>query len=59
MCVDTSGFIFLVFPNEVLIEPFKKLDGENVFYHVNANLGFDESISLEDDEANSVSTISA
>lgn len=59
MCVATSGFIFLVFPSEILIEPFKKLGVENVFYHVNVNLELDKSISLEDDEANSVSTISA
>lgn len=35
---------------EVLLEPFKKLDVDHVFYHVNTNLELDGIISLEDDE---------
>ena len=36
---------------EVLLEPFKKLGVDYVFYHVNTNLELDDTLSLEDDEA--------
>ena len=36
---------------EVLLEPFKKLGVDYVFYHVNARLELDGTLSLEDDEA--------
>lgn len=36
---------------EVLLEPFKKLDVDHVFYHVNENLELDGTLLLEDDEA--------
>lgn len=36
---------------EVLLEPFRKLDVNYMFYHINERLEIEEPISLDDDEA--------